>query len=112
MLGFIVSALLLTVPVVLADPDYRLLHRIYHPSAEEPSNFYPRATLSLDRRYHPELLSEPSASDDFQALLQTAHNAPDALYQLALVPASGDGPWDISSVKAVRTPYDSRPPSS
>jgi hypothetical protein len=98
MLAALNIPLLLVLPLaVLGQSEHRLLHRIYNPADEEPSNFQERATLTINAG-KPSLQS--NAEDALHASLQ-APAPPGTLYQVAL--ATGSGGWDISSVKAVRT---------
>ncbi|KAA1466360.1 hypothetical protein DENSPDRAFT_831172 [Dentipellis sp. KUC8613] len=100
---------LLLVPAVCAV-DFRLLHRIHHPSL--PSDlFLERGSLRLDdASTHASFSPAPDSDTDLRSFVQTALQLDDALYQLALVSAADavDAPSHVSSVKAVR-PVCSRP---
>ncbi|KAI0036814.1 hypothetical protein K488DRAFT_81801 [Vararia minispora EC-137] len=104
----IFSALLLAVPAAVADSDFRLFHRVYHPGIDAESNFFERGTLDLPltSRSPPSLLPTSSAQGDLNVLLRAAEDFPDALYQVALVSSDSRSPWDISSVKACHLNVD------
>ncbi|KAI0322518.1 hypothetical protein OF83DRAFT_1049297 [Amylostereum chailletii] len=89
---------LLLASLVAADGQYRILHRVFHPSLES-TGFFERGTLLIDAAGLPTLQPSSSLSDDLRAFAFASHH-PDFLYQIALAPPDGSDSWDISSVKA------------
>ncbi|KDQ64651.1 hypothetical protein JAAARDRAFT_201958 [Jaapia argillacea MUCL 33604] len=94
-------------PLVRAQSQLRLFHRVYQPFDDPPPTFTLRGVVhdpsssELVRVEHSETLAE-----DLVELYETAEHAPEALYQVALE-RDGDPDetqWGISSVKLCHLP--------
>lgn len=93
--------LVLTASVVAAE-QLRVLHRLFHPSLED-KNFFERGTLTLQPSGQSSFEAAQQLDDDLQTFATVAQPLQDALYQVAYAPADPDAPWDVSSVKSVRS---------
>jgi hypothetical protein len=94
---------LLWLPFVLANPQWTLYHRIYHP-LQDPVPFRERGSLFFSPS-GPSFLPSANLAHDLANFAEGLHSLDGAhLYQVALERKDEiKGVWDFSSVKAVRS---------
>ncbi|KAG6911221.1 hypothetical protein DXG01_003088 [Tephrocybe rancida] len=105
MLRFAAVLGLLSLPFVCAEQaQYRLFHRLYHPS-ETQGNFQERGLVSIAQNSTVSFQFAPTFADDVSSFaedLQAVKDKDLLLYQVALEREgdSSEAQWDVSSVKA------------